>query len=199
MIEFFDPSNQMFLTGMERIQTREQRAQQQLTTGLKINTIADDPDHLGNLMQVRTSIAQNAQISSNLGRVKTETDSAETAIQGAVKLLENVSTLAAEGQPNTQSADTRIQIAGQVGADLQELVGIANTNVEGRFVFSGDSDQTQPYTIDLTQTNPVSAYAGTVSTREVESPNGSTFAIAPMDTSSQRRKWPSGWKRPATS
>src|SRR5689334_10835108 len=107
MIEFFDPSNQLFLTGMDRILTRQQHAQQQLTTGLRINTVSDDPDHIGNLMQVRTSIAQVQQIASNLGRVKTETDTAEGALSNAVKLLENISTLAAEGQPNTQTADTR--------------------------------------------------------------------------------------------
>ena len=177
MIEFFDPSNQMFLTGMSRIMTREQRAQQQLTTGLKINTVSDDPDHIGNLMQVRTSLAQNEQITSNLGRVKTETDTAEGALSNAVKLLENISTLASEGQPNTQTADTRSQIAGEVGSVLQQMVGIANSNVEGRFIFSGDTDQTQPYTIDQSNST-VSAYAGAAATRQIQHPDGSLFPIS---------------------
>ena len=177
MIEFFDPSNQMFLTGMSRIMTREQRAQQQLTTGLKINTVSDDPDHIGNLMQVRTSLAQNQQITSNLGRVKTETDTAESALSNATKLLDNISTLAAEGQPNTQTADTRSQIAGEVGSVLQQMVGIANSNVEGRFIFSGDTDQTQPYTIDQSNST-VSAYAGAAATRQIQHPDGSLFPIS---------------------
>jgi flagellar hook-associated protein 3 FlgL len=177
MIEFFDPSNQMFLSGLNRILTREQRAQQQLTTGLKINTVSDDPDHIGNLMQVRTSLAQNQQITSNLGRVKTETDTAESALSNATKLLDNISTLAAEGQPNTQTADTRSQIAGEVGSVLQQMVGIANSNVEGRFIFSGDTDQTQPYTIDQSNST-VSAYAGAAATRQIQHPDGSLFPIS---------------------
>ncbi len=176
MIEFFNSSSQIFLTGLERIQTREQRAQQQLTTGLKINTISDDPDHIGNLMQVRANLAQTEQIALNLKRVKTETDTAEGALSNAVKLLENASTLASEGQPNTQTAETRAQIAGQVGSILQELVGTANTNVEGRFIFSGDSDQTQPYTID--QTGAVTPYAGSASTRQVQHPYGSLITVS---------------------
>src|SRR6266481_4289391 len=119
MIEFFDFSNRIFLNGMDRIQAREQRAQQQLTTGLKINTLSDDPDHIASLMQVRTSLAQTQQIASNLGRVKTETDAAEGALSNAVKLLENVSTLASEGQPTTQTADSRGAIAGEIGSALQ--------------------------------------------------------------------------------
>jgi flagellar hook-associated protein 3 FlgL len=176
MIEFFDPSNQVFLNGMNLIQAREMRAQQQLTTGLKINTVSDDPDHIANLMQVRTSLAQTQQIASNLGRVKTETDTAEGALSNAVKLLENISTLASEGQPTTQTADTRSQIAGEVGSVLQQIVGIANTSVEGRFIFSGNSDQTQPYTVD--QTGTVSAYAGSAATRQIQHPDGSLFPIS---------------------
>ena len=49
MIEFFNPVNQMFLSGMASIQARQQRAQQQLTTGLKINSVSDAPDQIANL------------------------------------------------------------------------------------------------------------------------------------------------------
>jgi flagellar hook-associated protein 3 FlgL len=178
MIDFFNPSTQMFLTGMNRIQAKEQRAQQQLTTGLRINSISDDPDHLASLMQVRANLAQTQQISTNLGRVKTETDTAEGAMQNAVKLLDSVSTIATEAAPNTMSADTRSQLAEQVGSILQQMVGVANTNVEGRFIFSGDSDQTQPYSVDLTQVSPVSAYGGAASSRQVQNSDGSLFPVS---------------------
>lgn len=178
MIDFFNPSTQMFLTGMNRIQANELRAQQQLTTGLRINSISDDPDHLAPLMQVRASLAQTQQISSNLVRVKTETDTAEGAMQNAVKFLDTVSTLATEAAPTTQTAESRAQIASQVGNVLQQLVGVANTSVEGRFVFSGDTDQAQAYSADLTQLNPVSAYGGAASTRQVQNSDGSLFPVS---------------------
>lgn len=176
MIQFFSPSAEIFLSGMNRISAQEQLAQTQLTTGLKINVASDDPGDIAELMQVNSSIAQNNQISTNLTRVKTETDTAESTLSNAVLLLQDVSTLAAEAQPSTQTADTRAQIAGQVGSDLQELVAAADTSVEGRYVFSGDLDQTNPYTVDLTQTNPVSAYLGSASTRQIRLPDGSMFS-----------------------
>ena len=178
MIQFFDPSNAVFLNGMNRIATREQRAQQQLTTGLKVNSIADAPSDLSSLMSVRAGIERNQQISANLARVKTESDSAETALSSAVSLLDHITTLASEGQPTTQSADTRAQLAAQVGSDLQQMVTIANTSVEGRYLFSGDSDQAQAYRVDLNAVNPVSAYAGSASTRQVEHPDGSQFSVS---------------------
>jgi len=178
MIQFFDSSQSMFLNGMERIQAREQEAQTQLTTGLKINSISDDPSRLPVLMEVRSSIARNQQIASNLSRVKAESDSGESALSSAVSLMDNITSLASEGQPSTTSAATRIQLAQQVSDDLHQMVTIANTQVEGRYVFSGDDDQTQPYSIDLTQTNPVSAYLGSASTRTVQLPDGSLLPVS---------------------
>ena len=178
MIEAFNPTAQIFLSGMNNIQARLARSQTQLTTGLQINTAADDPNALGDLYEVRSSLAQTNQINSNLGLVSTEVNTAQGAVSNAVTLLDNVTTLATQGEPTTISAATRTQISQQVGSDLQEMVALANTNVGNRYIFSGDSDQTEPYTVDLTQTNPVSAYQGTDATRDVQSPDGSTFPVS---------------------
>ncbi len=178
MVTFYNQQTQAFLDGMNRIQQRETQAQMELTTGLRINTVSDAPDQISDLLAVRSDVSRNTQIGQNLASVKTETDSAESAVSSAVSLVEQAVSLGTQGASGIDSADTRGQLAQQLGSVLTELVGIANTNVGGRYIFSGDSDQTQPYTIDLTQTNPVSAYAGTVATRQVESADGSTFAVS---------------------
>ncbi len=64
------------------------------------------------------------------------------------------------------------------GAILQQLVSTANTTVQGRYIFSGDADQTTPYSIDLTQSSPISAYQGSASTREIQGPDGTAFPVA---------------------
>jgi len=178
MITFYNAQTQSFVDGMKQIQQREAQAQQELTTGLRINTVSDAPDQISNLLSLRSAIARNTQIGQNLASVKSETDAAESAVSNAVSLVEHAQSLGAQGASDMTSATTRQQLAQQLGDVLTELVNTANTTVGGRYIFAGDSDQTQPYTIDLTQTNPIGAYAGSASTRRVEAPNGSTFAIA---------------------
>ena len=178
MITFYNAQTQSFLDGMQQIQQREAQAQQELTTGLRINTVSDAPDQISNLLSLRSAIARNTQIGENLASVKSETDAAESAVSNAVSLVEHAQSLGAQGASDMTAAATRQQLAQQMGDVLTELVDTANTTVGGRFIFAGDSDQTQPYTIDLTQINPISAYAGSASTRQVEAPNGSAFAIA---------------------
>ncbi|MGA3027503.1 MAG: hypothetical protein ABSF98_22310 [Bryobacteraceae bacterium] len=178
MITFYNAQTQAFLTGMNNIQQRETQAQLELTTGLRVNNVSDAPDQISDILSVQSAISRNTQIGQNLASVKTETDTAQSAVGSAVSLVEQAESLGTEGASDMDSADTRTKLAKQLGSILTELVNVANTTVGGRYIFSGDSDQTQPYTIDLTQTNPIGAYAGSTSTRQVEAPDGSTFAIA---------------------
>lgn len=174
----YNPQTASFLAALNSIQTRAQQAQTELSTGLKMNQISDNPAEVPNVLQVQADISQNDQITSNLSRVTTETNSAETALSNAVTQLQQAQSLAAEGASDFASSDTRQQLATQIGDVLQNMVGLANTAVEGRYIFAGDDDQQQPYTIDLSQTDPVSAYLGSASTRQIQAPDGNMFSVS---------------------
>ena len=178
MITSLDPRALSFLRGLEQIQQRAERAQQEMTTGLKINVVSDAPDQIANLYQTRSELDQTQQIDANLGRVKTETDTAESSLESAETLVERAQTLASQGATGTATAQNRQDLADELGAILQQLVSTANTTVEGRYIFAGDSDQQAPYSIDLTQNYPVSAYQGSATTRQIQGADGTTFAIA---------------------
>jgi flagellar hook-associated protein 3 FlgL len=178
MISSLSASSQSFIVGLDQIQAREQQAQTELTTGLKINVVSDAPDQISDLLQTRADLAQTTQIDANLGRVTTEVNTGETALQSAVSLVENAESLGTQGASDLASSDTQQNVAGQLGSVLQQLVAAANTTVEGRYIFSGDSDQQVPYTIDLTQSNPISAYQGSAATRQIQGSNGSQFAVS---------------------
>ena len=178
MISSLDSSAVTFLNGLNLIQRRSERAQTQLTTGLKINAVEDDPNNIALLLQTRSELNRSQQISSNLTQVKAEVDTGEASLSSAVTLLQRAQTLATQGQSGILSADSRQQLAGEVDGVLQQLVGIANTSAGGRFLFAGDTDQTTPYTLDLTQAAPLSAYQGSASTRQIEHPDGTLFSVA---------------------
>ena len=178
MISSLDAASLSFLTGLDRIQRRSDKAQLELTTGLRINTVSDDPSQVPALLQTRAQIDNATQIDSNLGRVKNEVDTAEGALQSAVTLVERARTLGTQGQSSFTSAQSRTDVATELGGILQQLVSISNTTSDGRYIFSGDSDQKVAYTIDLTQTNPISGYGGSAATRQVQHPDGSLFSVS---------------------
>jgi flagellar hook-associated protein 3 FlgL len=178
MISSLSPSAMNFLNGMAQLQQEALTADSEMTTGLKINTVSDDPGAIASLYETRSELTQTQQTDTNLGQVTAEVNTAESTLSSAVTLVQQAETLASEGDTGTATASTRVDIAGELGSILQQLVGAANTSVEGRYIFAGDSDQTQPYTIDLTQTNPISSYQGSTSTRQIQGGDGTTFAVA---------------------
>ena len=178
MITSLDPSSISFLNGLNQIQRRSQHAQTELTTGLRITSVEDDPSQIPLLLGARAELDRAQQIASNLNQVKAEVDAGEGKLQSAVALVERAQTLGTQGQSSFVSADSRNQIAGEIEGVLQQIVSAANTTVGGRYIFSGDSDQTLPYTLNLTQSNPVSSYEGTPSTRQIEHPDGTLFSVA---------------------
>ena len=178
MVSSLLPSSQEFLNNVNRIGEQMTQAQTQLSTGLKVNVVSDAPDVIAPLLQAQANLSSAQQVSTNLGQVTTEVNTGEQALESATSLYDQVQTLAAEGATSTQTASGRIGIAQQLQSIEQQMVGLANTNVSGRYIFAGDTDQTQPYTFDPTQADPVSAYQGAASTRTIQAPNGTTFPVA---------------------
>lgn len=178
MLDPIDSSSQQFLLAMNSMNNRLNQAEQQISSGLKIQTASDAPDQISELLQVRSSIAQNQQIQNNLASYKLEEDTAANSLQQASTVIDNVKSAASTAVNGTLSPSMQTELVQEVEGYMQDMVGLANTQVNGRYVFSGDSDQTQPYTLDLTQANGVSAYAGSSSTRQAQSPDGSSFSLS---------------------
>lgn len=179
MISSLNPDAQQFLNNVGVIGQQMQQAETQLSTGLAVNQASDAPDEISPILQARAQLDTTQQINTDLGQTTTEVNSAQQALQTATQLFDQVQTLGAEGDTSTATAASNADLAQQLGGILQQLVGLANTQVAGRYIFAGDTDQTQPYTIDMTQNPPlVSGYQGSATTRLAQSPDGSTFPVA---------------------
>lgn len=178
MLSNLDPAAQQFLNGLNDITSRMNRAQQQLSSGSRIQSVSDAPDQISTLLQARANLDSVQQTLTNLARVKTEVDAGEQALSTSVQLFDQVRTLGAQGATSTQTASGRAAIADQIDGLLQEMAGLAGTSVEGRHIFSGDADQLAPYIYTAASTPPVSAYQGSAATRLIQHPNGTTFPVA---------------------
>jgi flagellar hook-associated protein 3 FlgL len=178
MISSLSSQAQSFLAGLNQIQTRLDTAQNELSTGLQINNVSDNPSEIADIWQLNSELDQTSQTETNLGQVNTEVSTAESSLESAVTLVEQAETYGTQGASDTSSATTRQELATNISAILQQLVATANTTVQGRYIFAGDADQTTPYTYDATQADPVSSYQGSASTREIQGADGSPFPVA---------------------
>jgi flagellar hook-associated protein 3 FlgL len=178
MLSSLNAAAQQFLTNLTEINQRTAQAELQISSGLKITQVSDAPDSIALLLEADANLSATNQTLTNLGQVKTEVDAGEQALETAAGIFDNVQTLGAEGNTDTQTAAGRTTIAQQLNSLLQEMVGLAGTNVGGRYIFAGNADQQIPYIYTAGAANPVSAYLGSASTRVAQYPNGTTFPVA---------------------
>jgi flagellar hook-associated protein 3 FlgL len=178
MLRATDAATQRFLADMARIDERIDRASREITSGRRITKASDDPGDVGAVLRLRSRLDMIEQCRTNLEQAKSETDTAEQALQVAVKVMERVRQLGAQAVTTTATPESRQTIGVELEALRDQLVSIAGTMCEGRYIFSGDDDQAAPYAVDDAQPNGVTPYAGAPSTRQMLHPSGATFGIA---------------------
>src|SRR2546422_5143215 len=122
MLSPLNPTDQQFLASVERIHDRLNKAQKEISTGLRVSQVSDDPGEIAALLSAHQHLESAKQLQANLGRTKGEVDGGEQAVRHAVELFERARTLGAEGANATQSAETRAGIAQEVGSILEQLV-----------------------------------------------------------------------------
>jgi flagellar hook-associated protein 3 FlgL len=103
---------------------------------------------------------------------------ADSALQTAIQAVESATSLGTQGANATATADQRTSLAQQVNGILQTLVGIANTNVDGNYIFSGD-DPTQPaYQIDPSQPEGVQQLVFAPATQVIVDVSGTSLSVS---------------------
>jgi flagellar hook-associated protein 3 FlgL len=180
MISLLQGSSALFIANLGQIQQQMAEANQQVSSGLKIAVPSDDPDQIGSLLQLRSDLASSTQIQTNLTLAGTDADAADNALSSSIQLMDQAVSLATEGANATTTAAGQQSIAQEVQGIQQQMVANSNTNVQGHFIFSGDDDGTQAYTFDITATatNSVDQGSTATSTRQIQDPQGGSFAAS---------------------
>lgn len=164
-----------FLTDLNSTEQRISRDTQDLSSGIRVNVASDDPAAVTPLLDDQNQIAQLTQLVTNLNAQQTVAQAADGALQTASALLNQLISIGTEGATSTATATSNATLGQQVQQIEQQLVGIANTTVQGRYIFGGDSSDVQPYTYDWS-TAPGAVSSGSPSnTATVYGTNGSSI------------------------
>ena len=153
-----------WLASIRRQQVDVAATQQQVSTGKRINTAADDP----------AGAAQAILLQQGLDRLKNYAANAETAqrrlgleegsLSQATEALNRVRELAIQAANGTQTRESRSAIAAEARELLTGLLNTANSqDGEGRYLFAGNQVQSRPFI--LTSTVQYNGDSGTRSQR----------------------------------
>lgn len=127
-------------------QTRLLQTKQQVASGRRILTAADDPVAAARALEINQSDAMNTQYAANRTAARHTLSLAESNLQSATSLLQDVRTAVVNAGNGALNNSDRKTIATELSGRLQELIGLANsTDGAGNYLFAGFQSKTQPF------------------------------------------------------
>jgi len=189
MLQGIFANDDAFVAGLDQLQNRITVTNQQITSGIDVNQPSDNPNAIEPILAAQAEIARITQVQTNLNQVKTVASTADSALATANTVINQLISIGAQGATVTTTQDTRTSLAQEVEQLEQQLVSLANTTVQGNYIFGGDNPGTAPYFFD--GTNPPTAnVAKPTNTGTVRDAEGN--AIIPSLTAQQLFDSPSG-------
>jgi flagellar hook-associated protein 3 FlgL len=179
MISSLSPSNEQFLASLDLLQNSLSQADEQLSSGLRVNQASDAPQSVQDIFETRADLGQVNQTVQNLTVIQGQVQSADSAVQSAISLLDQAVSLGSQAASNTSSSTSQKILASQVQALESQLVAISNTEVGGVYVFSGDANQSPAYQVDTSSPTGVDRLiTPQQATLQVAGPSGVTFQVS---------------------
>jgi flagellar hook-associated protein 3 FlgL len=118
--------------------------QNQLATGKKITRPSDDPTGTDRAMLLRGTLSQQQQYQENIQNAGTWLKITDGALDEAHSVLGRARELAVRGANDHQQENERIAMAEEISQLREQLQVIANSEINGRFMFGGTKTIVQP-------------------------------------------------------
>ncbi|QIJ01642.1 flagellar hook-associated protein FlgL [Stutzerimonas balearica] len=134
------------VSGLQRNYANVTRTQEQISTGNRILTPADDPVASVRLLQLDQQQSVLDQYNSNLTAAKNSLTQEEVTLNSVNTVLQRVRELAVQAGNGALDPEDRKSIASELREREDELLSLMNTrNARGEYLFSGFQGKTQPF------------------------------------------------------
>lgn len=147
--------------------------QENISSGKRIIRPSDDPIGIMKVMDYDTAISKAEQYRRNIDNGIAFLSSTESAVSTAQNILTRSKELSISALNGTNSAAERSILSEEIDQLYQQVIQIANTQINGRYLFAGFNTGTAPYDTNGNYTG--TPYPG--GDIEVEIDNGSTVTI----------------------
>lgn len=133
-------------------QSRLMQTQQQIATGKRITSPADDPAGSATLLGFNQSLQLTQQYQENITIARNQLNQTETTLGSVNNVLDRIRELSLQANNATLSDAERRMIAVEMRQNHDALLDLANTQSgSGEYLFAGYQGQTRPFSVDSQQ------------------------------------------------
>jgi flagellar hook-associated protein 3 FlgL len=140
------------------------------SSGIEVAKASDNPSAVQKIVSCRSSIVAGERYIENCKSVQDNLSSSETYIDSVLDIMERAKEIGISAANDTLSASDLNTYINEVNRMQETLLDLANSQVDGKYIFAGYQDTIEPFT-----GSPVT-YNGTTDHQMITVSSGSTVA-----------------------
>ncbi|MGD0859666.1 MAG: flagellar hook-associated protein 3 [Terracidiphilus sp.] len=173
-----DPSYVSNLAGsLDQSQVSEQQLTAELSSGVSITSISQNPTASGQNVLLLNQIQQDDSFTQSSNLVTGQLQVADSTLGSVVSQLTEAISLATAANNGTMNSSDVKSIGSQISGILNEVQSLANTNYQGQYIFAGGQTSTSPFATSTGASPATTNYSGDSDINYLETPNGQKIQL----------------------
>jgi flagellar hook-associated protein 3 FlgL len=157
---------------LDQDQANEQQLTSELSSGVSINALSQNPVASGENVLLLNQIQQDDSFTQSSSLVTGQLQVSDSTLGGIVTQLTQAISLATSANNGTMNPSNVRSIGSQISGILDEVTSLANTNYQGQYIFAGGQTSTTPFSTSTITSPAVTTYNGDQDVNYLETPNG---------------------------
>ena len=173
-------------TSLNSLNTEQQKAQQQISTGQKLTVPSDDPNAMQRVLDQRTEKAQINQYWQNASDITSISKASTNDLQQLHTIYTTVSGITTQGSSQLTDATSMKAYASQTDQLLEQALTEANSKYNGAYLHGGTATNTPPFVaVRDPATNQITSvnYVGNATSAQVSI--SATTTVSPYTNGSE--------------
>jgi flagellar hook-associated protein 3 FlgL len=164
-------------SALDQTQASQEQLSQELSSGLRVTSIGDDPVAAAQNVQLLNSISQDDSFTQTTSLAQGQLQVTDATLGSVVTQLNQALSLADQANNGTLNASDLKSISNQIAGIRDEVLSLANTNYQGQYIFGGSQTGGPPFTLDSSTSPATVAYNGDSDVNTIESPTGQSIQL----------------------
>ncbi len=165
------------VSALDQTQSAQQQLTAQLSSGVRINALSDDPVSAGRNVLLLDQMQQDDSFTQSSSMVTGQLQVADSALGSVVSQLTKAISLAISANNGTMNANDVKSVSSQISGIVSEVQSLANTNYQGQFIFAGGQTSTTPFSTSTSTSPAVTTYQGDGNVNYLHTPNGQKIQL----------------------
>jgi flagellar hook-associated protein 3 FlgL len=165
------------VSSLDRTQASEQQLSSELSSGVSITSLSQNPVGAGENVLLLNQIQQDDSFTQSSNMVTGQLQVADSALGSVVAELTKAVSLATSANNGTMSASDVKSIGSQISGILDEVQSLANTSYQGQYIFAGGQTGNAPFATSTGSAPAVTSYNGDGDVNFIKLPNGQKIQL----------------------